>query len=114
MGNDIEKLNIFDKQLDNLSKSINTLPRLFKSFTSQKRTENIKKTIVKKKAVERIKKAFKPKIEKIKENIVKTKAVERIKKAFKPKIEKLKSKQQPPKIVKRKFGLIQIIKHVIN
>ena len=59
LGNDIEKLNIFNKQLDNLSKSINTLPRLFKSFTSQKRTENIKKkTIVKNKAVERIKKAF--------------------------------------------------------
>ena len=30
LGNDIEKLNIFDKQLDNLSKSINPLPRLFK------------------------------------------------------------------------------------
>ena len=44
LGTDIDKLIIFDKQLDNLSKSINTLPRLFKSFTSQKRSNKIKQT----------------------------------------------------------------------
>ena len=44
LGDDIQKLQKFNKQLDNLSKSINTLSRLFKSFTSQKRTEKIKQT----------------------------------------------------------------------
>ena len=44
-------VNTFNNQLDSLSKSINTLPRLFKSFTSQKSTTKIKETIVKKKAV---------------------------------------------------------------
>ena len=44
MGDDINKLKKFNKQLDNLSKSINTLSRLFKSFTSQKRPKKIKQT----------------------------------------------------------------------
>ena len=44
LGDDIQKLQKFNKQLDNLSKSVNTLSRLFKSFTSKKRTEKIKQT----------------------------------------------------------------------
>ena len=34
LDNDIDNLCIFDKQLDNISKTVNTLPRLFKSCTS--------------------------------------------------------------------------------
>ena len=37
-----------NSQLSNLSKSINTLPKLFKSFTSQKRSTKIKQTMEKK------------------------------------------------------------------
>jgi hypothetical protein len=37
IGNDKTKLKTFNSQLGNLSKNINTLPKLFKSFTSQKR-----------------------------------------------------------------------------
>ena len=38
LGNDKMKLKKFNSQLANLSKSINTLPKLFKSFTSQRRS----------------------------------------------------------------------------
>ena len=44
LGNDIDKLNKFNNQLNSLSKTINTPPRLFKSFTSQKRSNKIKQT----------------------------------------------------------------------
>ena len=40
LDDDTDKLNIFNKQLDNLSKSVNTLPRLFKLFTRQKRSKS--------------------------------------------------------------------------
>ena len=58
LGNDKIKLKKFMKrlvhpkrlnsQLANLSKSINTLPKLFKSFTSQKRSTKIKQPMEKK------------------------------------------------------------------
>ena len=44
LGNDKIKLKKFNSQLVDLSKSINTLPKLFKSFTSQKRSTKIKQT----------------------------------------------------------------------
>ena len=45
LGDDKEKLKIFNNQLSNLSKSISTIPKLFKSFTSRKRSSKIKETI---------------------------------------------------------------------
>ena len=48
LGNDKIKLKKFNSQLSNLSKSINTLPKLFKSFTSQKRSTKIKQPMEKK------------------------------------------------------------------
>ena len=35
----------FNSQLSNLSKNVNTLPKLFKSFTSHRRSEKIKSTM---------------------------------------------------------------------
>ena len=43
LGNDKIKFKKINSQLANLSKSINTLPKLFKSFTSQKRSIKLNK-----------------------------------------------------------------------
>ena len=45
LGDDKEKLKKFNNQRSNLSKSVNTLPKLFKSFTSIKRSKKIKETV---------------------------------------------------------------------
>ena len=45
LNDDYTKLNLFNTQLNNLSRSNNTLKKLFKSFTSQKRTSKIRHTI---------------------------------------------------------------------
>jgi len=51
LGNDKAKLKKFNSQLGNLSNTVNTLPKLFKSFTSKKRSEKIKQTMAIKQAL---------------------------------------------------------------
>ena len=46
LGDDKEKLKKFNNQRSNISKSVNTLPKLFKSFTSIKRTKKLKKLLL--------------------------------------------------------------------
>ena len=62
LGNDKIKLKKFNSQLANLNKNINTLPKLFKSITSQKRSTKIKQTMEKKSLL--------PELPSIEENIV--------------------------------------------
>ena len=45
LENDKTKLKTFNSQLGNLSKNVNTLPKLFKLFTSHRRSEKIKSTM---------------------------------------------------------------------
>ena len=51
LGNDKSKLKKINVQLGNLSKTVKTLPKLFKSFTSIKRSKKIKETVTYKQAL---------------------------------------------------------------
>ena len=72
LENDKTKLKKINSQLGNLSKNVNTLPKLFKSFTSEKRSKKIKSTMEKKKFIQAL-----PEIEPEPEIIIKPTKVER-------------------------------------